>query len=832
MEEGNKYLALLIEDDHEDADLFHEYILLLTGFKIEVTHVTTLKKAILALENTSFDIVLTDLNLPDSFGLDTVRSLTNLAIQAPIIVLTGLNDNGTGLEAVNLGAQDFLIKGRFNETQLLHSIQYAISRSRIDEHLRTDQNLLFKIFNHTPVVLFLVDKDRRIVKINHAGESALRKSEKEVIGLRGGEVLNCLNHLQSPDGCGFGEKCQTCSVRNTVDKSFFTKKSFQNIKATLPIVINNKIKDKHFLLSTAYIEAKRNEMVLLGLNDITELEEAKEKIDSNNKRLETQLKISELKPESKDELLNFSLEQALLLTKSDLGFIALYNEDQQVFKIHSWSEFAMKECEIKNRTYEFKLQDAGCWAESVRRRKTFFINDFEKENPLLKGVPAGHVKLHNYLSVPYFSDDKIIAVVSVANKKSDYDYSDGQQLSLLMESIWRSMEREDLIAELKVAKEHAEESDRLKSAFLANMSHEIRTPMNSILGFVNILQEQDDLSNESRENFLGIVQQSSLRLLDTINDIIEVSKIESGHLQMNPTDVYIPDVLAYLESVFAPEAEKKGIGFTLVSPESVQNIHLKTDKNKLESILVNFIKNAIKFTKNGAVEVGCNLNGNTISFYVKDTGIGIPKDKLDLIFERFGQVDAAFSRSYEGSGLGLSIVKAYAELLGGNVTIESESGVGSTFFFHIENNTSQDKNQMPQKVIEADIIHKPLNKINILIAEDEEVNYMLMEQILSSDECNLLWAKNGLEAVELFKENPDIEFIYMDIKMPVLDGISATKKIRELNKDVPIVALTAYALSGDAEKFIAEGCNDYLAKPVKSIDIKSMISKYVRQNEY
>ena len=150
MKEGNKYLALLIEDDLEDADLYHEYFLLLTNFKIEVIHVTTLNEGIIKLGNTSFDIVLTDLNLPDSFGLNTLKKLIETTVQTPIIVMTGLNDNGTGLEAVNLGAQDFLVKGRFNETQLLHSIQYAISRSRIDEHLRTDQNLLFKIFNpHT-----------------------------------------------------------------------------------------------------------------------------------------------------------------------------------------------------------------------------------------------------------------------------------------------------------------------------------------------------------------------------------------------------------------------------------------------------------------------------------------------------------------------------------------------------------------------------------------------------------------------------------------------------------------------------------------------------------
>ena len=287
-----------------------------------------------------------------------------------------------------------------------------------------------------------------------------------------------------------------------------------------------------------------------------------------------------------------------------------------------------------------------------------------------------------------------------------------------------------------------------------------------------------------------------------------------------------------MQNVFTPEAAKKGIGFSVISPEEIQNATIETDKNKLESILVNLIKNAIKFTNSGFIEVGCNLNKNTISFYVKDTGIGIPQDKIDLIFERFGQVDAAYSRSYEGSGLGLSIVKAYAKLLGGTVNVESQFGVGSTFFFHFENKTISKPIIERINIGSSDFTKKPPEKVKILIAEDEEVNYLLIEQILSNNERNLLWAKNGKEAVGLFEENPDIEFIFMDIKMPVMDGIEATKIIRSINKDVPIIALTAYALSGDAERFIAEGCTDYLAKPVKSMDIKSMINKYVRQNEH
>jgi len=831
MIEDKKYNALLIEDDFEDADLLLEYIQVLSSPKINIEHVTSLKKGILQLTEHNFDIVLTDLNLPDSFGLATLKTLYDIDNKTPIIVLTGLNDNETGLAAVDMGAQDFLVKGKFNGSQLLHSIQYAISRRKVEDQLRSDQNLLFKIFNNTPVVLFLVNEEKNIIKINNVGISTIGKSEKEILGLRGGDVMNCLNHLRSIGGCGSGENCQSCLLRNTVDKSFATKESFQNINAPLTIVAIDKVIQKQFLLSTSYIETDHDAMVLVGLNDITELEDAKEKIKENSNRLETQLKVSEFKAENTDELLNYSLEQALLLTKSELGFIALYNEETQKFRIHSWSESTMKECEIENKVYEYYLQETGCWSESIRRRETFFINDFEKENPLIKGIPKGHVKLRNYLSVPFFYENKIVAVVSVSNKKTDYDHADGHQLSLLMDSIWRSMERENLISDLKVAKEQAEESDRLKSAFLANMSHEIRTPMNSIMGFIDLLQSDDNLSDENKGNFLDIVKQSSERLLDTINDIIEVSRIESGHLKINPTNVYLPDLINYLYSVFNPEAEKKGLQFSAYTSSSLQNIYIETDKNKLESILINYIKNAIKFTKKGSIELGASSKNNEITFYVKDTGVGIPESKLHLIFERFGQIDDSLNRSHEGSGLGLSIVKAYAELLGGSVSIDSEQGLGSTFFFHLPMEISYVAEEKTSLKEDSMDIEKPLLKHKILIAEDEEVNYMLLEQILKKEGRMFLWAKTGLEAVKHFEENPDIEFIFMDIKMPVMDGMEATKKIRAINNNVPIIALTAYALSGDREKFISQGCTDYLSKPVKKKSINAMLNNYFIQAE-
>ncbi len=244
---------------------------------------------------------------------------------------------------------------------------------------------------------------------------------------------------------------------------------------------------------------------------------------------------------------------------------------------------------------------------------------------------------------------------------------------------------QQVIAEnnLIAAKLKAEESDRLKTAFLANMSHEIRTPMNGIMGFVRLL-ETENLSDQQHELYLSLVKKSSERLLNTINDIIEISKIEAGQTSVHNVDLDLHDFLSYLHDFFKQEAESKGLKFNLTETGYTQNLFFKTDKNKLESILTNLIKNAIKFTEEGFVELGCNRKGNVFQFYVKDSGMGIPENKLKSIFKRFVQADDSLTKSYEGSGLGLSIAKAYAKMLHSKIMVKSELDKGSTFWFELK----------------------------------------------------------------------------------------------------------------------------------------------------
>ena len=379
------------------------------------------------------------------------------------------------------------------------------------------------------------------------------------------------------------------------------------------------------------------------------------------------------------------------------------------------------------------------------------------------------------------------------------------------------------------ALEKANESDRLKSAFLTNMSHEIRTPMNGILGFSGLLKEPG-LSGKEQKDYLNIIEKSGARMLNTINDIIDISRIESGQMDITNSEVNINDKIKYLQTFFKPEAEKKGIqlssGKGLPSEKSI----LITDREKFYSILTNLIKNALKYSHEGSIEFGYKLRKERgsaeLEFYVKDNGIGIPKERLEAIFDRFVQADIEDKEVYEGSGLGLAISKAYVEMLGGKIWVESEVVVGSQFYFTIPYNTTKkeiSKSEDAEVKIKSET---QIKKLKILIADDEETAELYLTLVLSKFNKDFLIARTGIEAVEICHNNPDIDLILMDIRMPEMNGDEATRKIRKFNKDVIIIAQTAYGLIGDREKVIEAGCNDYISKPIKKDELIKMIENY------
>jgi len=378
--------------------------------------------------------------------------------------------------------------------------------------------------------------------------------------------------------------------------------------------------------------------------------------------------------------------------------------------------------------------------------------------------------------------------------------------------------------ELVKAKEQAEESDRLKSAFLANMSHEIRTPMNGILGFAGLLKEPD-LTGETQQEYIKIIEKSGDRMLNIINDIIDISKIEANLIDVNISDSNLNEKMEFIYNFFKPQVEEKGMRFLLRNTLTAKEANIRTDNEKVYSILTNLVKNAIKYSKKGTIEFGYIKKDNTLEFFVKDTGIGIPKDRQKAIFERFVQADITDKMARQGAGLGLSISKAYVELLGGKIWVESKEGTGSTFYFTLPYNPESGERKDFGKIALSRDKMTEIKKLKIIVAEDDETSEKLISITVNELCREMITARNGNEAVEMCRMNPDTDLILMDIQMPEMDGYEATRQIRQFNKDIIIIAQTAFGLTGDREKAIEAGCNDYIRKPVNKDELLAIIRK-------
>jgi hypothetical protein len=440
---------------------------------------------------------------------------------------------------------------------------------------------------------------------------------------------------------------------------------------------------------------------------------------------------------------------------------------------------------------------------------------------VLEGIPILN-KEESWIS----SNDKRTIVLTT---KVPFRDMNGDIIGLVGASIDITERKKSEEALLK-AKEAAEQSDRLKSAFLANMSHEIRTPMNGIMGFAELLKNRF-LTGEEQLDYIGIIEKSGSRMLNILNDLIDISKIESGQMNMSISMCNINEQTEFICNFFRPEVETKGMRLLLRNGLPLKEAIIRTDKEKVYAVLTNLIKNAIKFTSRGTIEFGYKRKGKWLEFFVKDTGVGISPEQKEIIFERFRQGSESLARNYEGAGLGLSISKSFIEMLGGRIWVEcnsneSHSKTGSTFYFTIPYISELEEKSFSEHQLLPQEDESPVKKLKVLIAEDDEASFILMSRVIGILSYDVIRVRNGVEAVELCRTNPEIDLIMMDIKMPELDGYEATKQIRLFNKKIVIIAQTAYAQTGDKEKAIDAGCNDYISKPIKKDELLALIKKY------
>jgi PAS domain S-box-containing protein len=399
-------------------------------------------------------------------------------------------------------------------------------------------------------------------------------------------------------------------------------------------------------------------------------------------------------------------------------------------------------------------------------------------------------------------------------------YEEGISFSVVHDITKIKLVEEELI----LAKERAEESDRLKTAFLANMSHEIRTPMNGILGFSEMFLTPE-LSDEERVHYAQIVINSGKRLMAMLDDIIDISRIETGKMEILKEPVKVNQLLDDLYEFFNSQYYGSRLEFALEKSLSDLESIVLTDKLRLNQILNNLLSNAFKFTTRGFIRFGYKQKGEELEFFVEDSGIGIPVEAQQLIFDRFQQANQNITRKYGGTGLGLAISRKLTELLGGKIWLSSEPGKGSIFYFtlpYYRVDFEAAKNKARNKV-------KPIGQPShtILIVEDDTVNYDYLNSILIQHGFKTRYADNGQKAVDMVQEYPEIDLVLMDIKLPGLDGLEATKKIKEFNPKIPVIAQTAFAMSGDRAKILAAGCDDYLAKPISKDHLFDTVGKHL-----
>ncbi|MCK5564313.1 MAG: response regulator, partial [Planctomycetes bacterium] len=395
-----------------------------------------------------------------------------------------------------------------------------------------------------------------------------------------------------------------------------------------------------------------------------------------------------------------------------------------------------------------------------------------------------------------------------------------------------------LEASIEQANKMAKESilaNKSKSDFLANMSHEIRTPMNSIIGFSDILSEEN--ITDEQKNYVNMIRDSGRNLLQLINDILDFSKIEAGKLDTEIIDCSINDILSNIESMMKPAAKNKEIEFKIVYETKIPKM-IKTDPTRLHQCLVNLINNAVKFTQNGHVHTFVSFHKSQkkhwLRFRVEDTGIGIEESMCKNIFESFSQADSSTTRKFGGTGLGLAITKSLTELLGGSINVSSKSGKGSVFTIEIpavvNSDVALDDDYGPtdkEKISENEI--QSLSG-KVLVAEDNKSNQKLIELILNKIGIHPIIVEDGRKAVEIHK-NEKFDLIIMDIQMPKMNGYEATEAIRKTDSDIPVVAITANAMKGDAEKCFNAGCTEYLPKPIKHDKLYEILEKYLKKTD-
>ena len=647
-------------------------------------------------------------------------------------------------------------------------------------------NLLHNIFNDLSVGLELYDKDGLMIDVNYSRLRSMGiKDKKDILG------YNLFNYTS------FSDEIKE-QIRKGETVRFMAKYDFDDLCRLFPTNLSG---IKFFEITVSFVHNDKSEITnyMVITQDITERVLWQNKYDN---LYEEVVRSKKELLESEQRMIHLIRQNELVLNNINSGLAYIAND-----YIVQWENISL--CS-KSLSYEAYKKGEPCYLTAHNRTTPC-------ENCVMqRAQKSGQVE-----SILFNLDNKHVIEVfatPIFNEQGDVD-----GVVIRVDDV---TERQHMIGELEKARSRAEQSDKLKSAFLANMSHEIRTPLNAIVGFSDLLMVTED--QEEKEEFIQIINANNELLLKLINDILDLSKIEAGSVELKYENFDLAVYFNELAASMHRRVVNPQVRLVPVNPYEACTVRL--DKNRLAQILTNFVTNAIKYTSKGTIEMGYEKIDENIRLYVRDTGIGIPADKKDKVFHRFEKLD----EFAQGTGLGLSICKAIVEACRGEIGFESEFDKGSLFWavlpcqFESVNSepTSSRRNNEKDANKENILDSEETKKVpkRVLVVEDIQSNFFLVSSILKN-KCQLLHAPNGLEAVEIVRTQP-VDLVLMDMKMPVMDGRTATSEIRKFNAEIPIIALTAHAFDADRVAALKAGCDDYLVKPINGAKLMQTLKEY------
>jgi len=562
-------------------------------------------------------------------------------------------------------------------------------------------------------------------------------------------------------------------------------------------------------------------LYLEGQENLIRMQTYSAQLETNISRMQDQMKAAEQSLVQKNAEINTNKDSLLRQTKVlnrqhtvlDSQSIGLQQQDYslQLFQLRINNQQQVYAKQAQALTRQQKALDQGkqlmeTQQHNIRQQKETLLSLSDR----LK--LQGQTIQKQRLMVFYLAAAILLALLLIASVFLGYINKKKLSWELEKRVQERTHELHEMLSELILAKQKAEESEQLKTAFLHNVSHEICTPMNAIIGFSGLIRDEK-LPENKRQEFADIIIHSTQQLLNVITDIINMASLETGQELIHESTFNLNALFSLLYNQYASKCHKKHVQLNYKTHLSDQEAMCVTDEAKLTAILSNLINNAIKFTEYGSIEFGYSLTNNRLTCYVKDTGRGIPKAMHAVIFERFRQVEAKDLVLTGGSGLGLSLTKEYIELLGGHIELESEVNLGSTFRFSLPY-------KPPESPSNADSPHAVVTPSNlqpqektILIAEDDELNFLLLNEMLKDMSYHISWAKNGKEAVDYCRSNKPA-MVLMDLKMPEMDGYEATRQIKDIQPTLPILAQSAFTTEDDRKKALDSGCNGFISKPI------------------